>query len=149
MRETSPPSSPSWSRSSTERSRSGWPSRCISGDGQLPRMAVARGRNLPMPLPSVLEIVPPIAPVRAAITVPGSKSITNRALVLAALADGATTLTGALWSEDTQVMVDCLRRLGFEVRVDSDPDDASNRTIAVVGRGGVLPAAGTPEAPLE
>jgi 3-phosphoshikimate 1-carboxyvinyltransferase len=102
-----------------------------------------------MPLPAALEIVPPTATVRATVTIPGSKSITNRALVLAALADGATTLRGALWSEDTQVMVDCLRRLGFDVQVDADVDEPSNRTIVVVGRGGVVPAAGTPQAPLE
>ena len=59
-----------------------------------------------MPLPDLIEIVPLTQPVRADITVPGSKSITNRALVLAALAGGETTLQGALWSEDTQVMVD-------------------------------------------
>jgi len=47
-----------------------------------------------MPLPDLIEIVPLDKPVRAEITVPGSKSITNRALVLAALADGETTLTG-------------------------------------------------------
>ena len=57
------------------------------------------------------------------------------------LADGATTLTGALWSEDTQVMVECLRRLGFAVGVDADPAEASNRTITVEGRGGLLPGA--------
>ncbi len=54
-----------------------------------------------MPLPELTEIIPPSGPLRAEITVPGSKSITNRALVLAALADGATALRGALWSEDT------------------------------------------------
>ena len=58
-----------------------------------------------MPLPELIEIVPLTAPVTAQITVPGSKSITNRALVLAALAEGEMTLTGALWSEDTQIMV--------------------------------------------
>ena len=50
--------------------------------------------------------------MRAEITVPGSKSITNRALVLAALAQGEVTLRGALWSEDTQIMVECLHQLG-------------------------------------
>ena len=67
-----------------------------------------------MPLPELIEIEPLICPGRAEITVPGSKSITNRALVLAALAEGVTTLKGALWSEDTEVMVNCLHRLGFE-----------------------------------
>ena len=74
-----------------------------------------------MPLPDLIEIVPLEKPVRAEITVPGSKSITNRALILAALADGETTLHGALWSEDTQVMVECLQELGFMVNVEPDP----------------------------
>ncbi len=60
-----------------------------------------------MALPELIEIVPLDKPVRAEITVPGSKSITNRALILAALADGEVTLNGALWSEDTQIMVEC------------------------------------------
>ena len=47
---------------------------------------------------------------------PGSKSITNRALVCAALADGRSTLDGALDSEDTQVMIESLRRLGLAMR---------------------------------
>lgn len=102
-----------------------------------------------MPLPDLIEIVPLDKPVHAEITVPGSKSITNRALVLAALADGEVTLEGALWSEDTQVMVDCLQRLGFEVRVEPDPNEFCNRTIAVRGRGGEIPNAGTEEKPLE
>jgi 3-phosphoshikimate 1-carboxyvinyltransferase len=102
-----------------------------------------------MSLPDLVEIVPPRAAVSAELTIPGSKSITNRALVLAALARGATRLDGALWSEDTQVMVDCLGRLGFEVRVEPDPGDLANRRITVVGRGGEVPRAGTPGAPLE
>ncbi len=102
-----------------------------------------------MPLPDLIEIVPLDQPVRAEITVPGSKSITNRALVLAALSAGKVTLEGALWSEDTQVMVDCLERLGFEVRVDADPNEVCNRRIEVHGRGGEIPKSGTAEKPLE
>ncbi len=102
-----------------------------------------------MPLPDLIEIVPLRQPVAAAITVPGSKSITNRALVLAALGDGITTLRGALWSEDTEVMVDCLRRLGFEVAVLLDPLEPANRTMRVVGRGGVIPNSGSLDAPLD
>ena len=86
-------------------------------------------------LPDLIEIVPLDKPVRAEITVPGSKSITNRALILAALADGEVTLTGALWSEDTQIMVECLQKLGFEIRVEQDPDEFCNRTITVKGLG--------------
>jgi 3-phosphoshikimate 1-carboxyvinyltransferase len=102
-----------------------------------------------MALSELIEIVPLDKPVRAEITVPGSKSITNRALVLAALADGETILTGALWSEDTQIMVECLQDLGFMVNVASDPDEVCNRTITVYGQGGTIPGGGTVENPLE
>jgi 3-phosphoshikimate 1-carboxyvinyltransferase len=101
-----------------------------------------------MSLPSVLEVVPLAAPVRAEVVVPGSKSLTNRALVLAALGRGATTLRGALWSDDTQVMVEALRQLGFAVQVDPDPGEPANRTIRVEGQGGAIPRAGTAAAPL-
>ncbi|MBK7997878.1 MAG: hypothetical protein IPK15_03895 [Verrucomicrobia bacterium] len=102
-----------------------------------------------MSLPSLIEIVPLTQPVRADITVPGSKSITNRALVLAALAGGETTLQGALWSEDTQVMVECLQELGFMVNVEQDPNESCNRTITVYGLGGQVPRGGTVEQPME
>jgi 3-phosphoshikimate 1-carboxyvinyltransferase len=102
-----------------------------------------------VPLPPLIEIVPLSRPVHAEITVPGSKSITNRALVLAALADGETTLLGALWSEDTQVMVECLQELGYMVNVAPDPNEPCNRTITVYGQGGRVPRGGTSEQPLE
>lgn len=102
-----------------------------------------------MALPELIEIVPLDKPVRAEITVPGSKSITNRALILAALAEGEVTLEGALWSEDTQVMVEALRKLGFDLKVEQDPDEFCNRRITVKGLGGQIPNVGTPEKPLE
>src|SRR5476651_1773633 len=102
-----------------------------------------------MALPDLIEIIPLDKPVRAEITVPGSKSITNRTLILAALADGEVTLTGALWSEDTQIMVECLSKLGFEVRIENDPAEFCNRTITVKGLGGKIPNTGTVEKPLE
>jgi 3-phosphoshikimate 1-carboxyvinyltransferase len=102
-----------------------------------------------MPLPELIEIVPLEKPVRAEITVPGSKSITNRALILAALAEGEVTLEGALWSEDTQIMAECLQELGFMVEVRPDPEDACNRSITVYGKGGLVPPGGTREQPLE
>jgi len=98
-----------------------------------------------MPLSDLIEIVPLRKPVQAEITVPGSKSITNRALALAALANGATTLRGALWSEDTQVMVDCLQRLGFAVKVEREPDEICNRAVTVQGFGGKIPNGGALE----
>ncbi len=101
-----------------------------------------------MPLPDLIELVPPRLPVRASIAIPGSKSITNRASVLAALGEGETVLAGALWSEDTQVMVDCLRDLGFMINVDPDPAEPCNRTITVYGRGSI-PRGGTAQQPLD
>jgi 3-phosphoshikimate 1-carboxyvinyltransferase len=100
-------------------------------------------------LPDLIEIVPLTAKVSAAMTVPGSKSITNRALILAALADGDVTLRGALWSEDTQIMEAALRHLGFEISVALDEREFCNRTIHVRGLGGKIPQGGTAEKPLE
>ena len=102
-----------------------------------------------MALPELIEIVPLSAPVRAEITVPGSKSITNRALILAALADGETILRGALWSEDTQIMVECLQDLGFMVNVETDLAESCNRTITVYGNGGTVPRGGTEAQPMD
>lgn len=56
-----------------------------------------------------------VSPVDASVTLPGSKSITNRALILAALADGPSTLTGALRSRDTDLMIGALRSLGASI----------------------------------
>jgi 3-phosphoshikimate 1-carboxyvinyltransferase len=102
-----------------------------------------------MSLPDLIEIVPLDKPVHAEITVPGSKSITNRALILAALAEGEVTLEGSLWSEDTQIMVECLQELGFMVDVRPDPNEFCNRTITVYGKGGVVPPGGTEQQPME
>ncbi len=67
--------------------------------------------------------------------VPGSKSITNRALILAALADGETLLRGALFSRDTEILITSLTQLGFSVEVNK-----SLHTIKVIGLGGKIPA---------
>jgi 3-phosphoshikimate 1-carboxyvinyltransferase len=85
---------------------------------------------------SDLTIVPLTAPFRAAMTPPGSKSLTNRALVLAALADGVSTLGNVLFADDTLVMLDGLGRLGFDLAVDQ-----STQTVRLTGRGGSIPAA--------
>lgn len=66
---------------------------------------------------------------------PGSKSITNRALMIAALAEGESVLEEALFSEDTHWFVDGLRRLGFEVAADE-----AARQFRVQGLGGRIPA---------
>ncbi len=73
------------------------------------------------------------APPMARVRVPGSKSLTNRALIVAALAKGKSLLTGALESDDTRVMIEALRKLGLTI--DHDPIAA---TITVSG-GGTAP----------
>ncbi len=100
-------------------------------------------------LPDLIEIVPPARPKASTVVLPGSKSLTNRALILAALASGPVTLRGALWSEDTQAMVECLKRLGFPVTIADDPAEPANRTLAVKGGGGTIPNAGTAGQPIE
>lgn len=84
----------------------------------------------PLPIPPICR------PLRGILPLPGSKSITNRALMLAALADGTTTLEGALFSRDTRIMVEALQKLGFEV----EPDEENHR-ILVQGQGGRIPIA--------
>jgi 3-phosphoshikimate 1-carboxyvinyltransferase len=84
-----------------------------------------------------IEIVPLRHPLAASITVPGSKSITNRALLLAAMAQGRSTLSGAGLNDDTRQMAAALRTLGFEL----DVDEAAAQ-IVVDGRGGAIPARG-------
>ncbi len=79
-------------------------------------------------------------PFVARITPPGSKSLTNRAMVLAALAEGRCVLRNVLFADDTEVMIDCLKRLGFGVEVDRE-----NFTVTIEGSGGQIPS---PEAEL-
>lgn len=74
-------------------------------------------------------------PAQARVKVPGSKSLTNRALIVAAMAEGSSTLTGALDSDDTRVMVDSLKRLGIEVE-----HDVESATIRIRGCTGKVPA---------
>ena len=74
-------------------------------------------------------------PVNATVTLPGSKSYTNRALIIAALADGTSTLRQALFSEDTVYMADALRALGIPVQANE-----TDNTFVVEGKGGSIPA---------
>ncbi len=83
------------------------------------------------PLPDLLPIQPFTRPAKGEVTLPGSKSLTNRALLLAALCDGPVTLTGALFSEDTHLMAEALRKIGFSVEA-----DAAARTVRVSARPG-------------
>jgi len=80
-------------------------------------------------------VEPVTGPLRAVVAVPGSKSITNRALLVAALADGPSRLSGVLEADDTEAMIDCLRRLGVPVELDRHAEIAT-----VGGTGGRLPA---------
>ncbi len=75
------------------------------------------------------------APVDATVTLPGSKSITNRALIIASLASGASTITGALRSRDTDLMIDALRTLGIEI-VAADDDETTLRVTPAPLHGG-------------
>lgn len=83
----------------------------------------------------VLALSPFAAPARGTVSVPGSKSINNRALLLAALADGRSTLTDALDSDDTRIFAAGLAALGFQVT-----HDRAASTFTVDGCGGRLPA---------
>jgi 3-phosphoshikimate 1-carboxyvinyltransferase len=86
------------------------------------------------PRVDALEIVPLSRPCDVRAIVPGSKSYTNRALVLAALADGTSVLKGALFSDDTVLMANALREVG--IGVDADPDRIR---FTVRGAGGSIP----------
>src|SRR5690554_6107489 len=84
-----------------------------------------------MNAPDELLIEPIPAPLDAVVRPPGSKSITNRALVCAALADGTTTLTGVLFADDTEAMLSCLHDLGVPLRL-----DRAGERVQVTGVGG-------------
>jgi 3-phosphoshikimate 1-carboxyvinyltransferase len=84
---------------------------------------------------SALKINPIQHPLNATVYVPGSKSLTNRALLIAALANGTTHLTNALFSDDSRYFAKALQTLGFDVQLDED-----KRTMAVTGLGGKIPA---------
>jgi 3-phosphoshikimate 1-carboxyvinyltransferase len=83
-----------------------------------------------------LTITPFRTPARGVAQVPGSKSITNRALLLAALAEGETLFTGALFSRDTRILIAALQALGFAVSADE-----AAHTIRILGLGGRIPKA--------
>lgn len=88
-----------------------------------------------MSLPTV-TVVPPGTPLQGRVAPPGSKSITNRALLLAALAKGTSRLTGALKSDDTRHMSEALRQMGVTIE---EPDAT---TFVVTSSGVLQPPAG-------
>ncbi|HUP94862.1 MAG TPA: 3-phosphoshikimate 1-carboxyvinyltransferase, partial [Burkholderiales bacterium] len=75
----------------------------------------------------------PLGHVRGTVRLPGSKSISNRMLLLAALAEGETILRDVLDSDDTRYMLDALRALGVECNSEGE------RTVRVLGTAGRLP----------
>lgn len=86
-------------------------------------------------LPSALKITPIPHPLNATVGVPGSKSLTNRALLIAALANGTTRLTNALFSDDSHYFAKALQILGFDVQLNEQ-----NVSMTVNGWGGKIPA---------
>ncbi|MBM3265377.1 MAG: 3-phosphoshikimate 1-carboxyvinyltransferase [candidate division Zixibacteria bacterium] len=87
-------------------------------------------------MPNSSRLIHPVSgPIEAEVSVPGSKSDTNRALIVAALAEGRSVLTGALFSDDTRYMMDALRQLGFVVAADEPA-----HTLTVDGLGGHISA---------
>ena len=81
-----------------------------------------------------LEITPIPKPLKGSVRVPGSKSITNRALLLSALSKGKTVLLNALFSDDTLVFGKALKTLGYTVDLDEN-----ERRMEIMGMGGVIP----------
>jgi len=80
-------------------------------------------------------ITPINHPLSATVRVPGSKSLTNRALLITALADGTTRLTNALFSDDSRYFANALQTLGFDVQLDE-----VNAEMIVTGLGGTIPS---------
>lgn len=74
------------------------------------------------------------APVDCVVEVPGSKSITNRALLMAALSDGECRLDGVLFSDDSRHFLDCLVELGFDVDIEEPA-----KTVTIMGTSGNIP----------
>ena len=73
-------------------------------------------------------------PINCVVEVPGSKSITNRALLMAALSDGECRLNGVLFSDDSRHFLMCLEQLGFALEIDEE-----NKIVKVQGCGGKIP----------
>jgi 3-phosphoshikimate 1-carboxyvinyltransferase len=84
-----------------------------------------------------LEITPVTKPLSAVVTVPGSKSITNRALLIAAMAEGRSVIDNVLFSDDTLRMLEALKQLGFQIAIEE-----SERRVSVNGLGGRIPSSG-------
>lgn len=88
-----------------------------------------------MSFPDQIENQVRMSPLTGCVTLPGSKSITNRALLLAALSSGETHLINALFSDDTLVFSGALEKMGFKVVLEE-----GNNTLSVLGLNGFIPA---------
>ena len=84
-----------------------------------------------------IEIEPLTGPLSAVVTVPGSKSITNRALLIGAMAEGRSAIENVLFSDDTIQMLNALKRLGFQFAIEE-----GERRVGVSGLGGQIPSSG-------
>ncbi|MGE0541571.1 MAG: 3-phosphoshikimate 1-carboxyvinyltransferase [Dehalococcoidia bacterium] len=82
-----------------------------------------------------ITLTPAARPIDATVELPGSKSYTNRALLIAALADGPSRISRALFSDDTHYMQQALTTLGIDVSA-----DAGAATFVIEGGGGHIPA---------
>lgn len=83
---------------------------------------------------SVYEVRPLKSHMSFTVEVPGSKSITNRALLLAAMGQGSCTLKGVLFSADSRAFLDCLDRLGFVMEISEE-----KKEVTIHGTGGEIP----------
>ncbi|MCX6057811.1 MAG: 3-phosphoshikimate 1-carboxyvinyltransferase [Chloroflexi bacterium] len=82
-----------------------------------------------------MQITPIAHSLSAVIRVPGSKSLTNRALLIASLVNGSTHLTNALFSDDSRYFANALQTLGFDIQLDE-----TDHAMTVIGLGGKIPA---------
>jgi 3-phosphoshikimate 1-carboxyvinyltransferase len=82
-----------------------------------------------------MQIIPIKHPLHATVRLPGSKSLTNRALLIASLANGTTHLTNALFSDDSCYFAKALQTLGFDVQLEE-----TDHEMSVTGLGGKIPA---------
>lgn len=88
-------------------------------------------------MPADARLITPLAgPFRVSITPPGSKSLTNRFLLLAALSEGRSVLHRPLRADDTEVMVAALRQLG--VAIEAVETKSGWESLEIIGSGGML-----------
>ena len=73
-------------------------------------------------------------PLHIAVEVPGSKSITNRALLIGAMADGLSEIQGILFSGDSRFFLKALQELGFEINISEE-----KKTVRIQGMNGRIP----------